>query len=162
MASWADDVNPDYVPHEKPLSSLSLLLRTVELVENNVNWTDGLTTRRLMLEYFVGRFVDDTLCPAKSFCKRMKKGPEEQRKLEDELIFQYLLPIRAMCAFLEEQIDASLTLRERQTRIKDKLRQLTMMIVLLLFLQKQSLAFAVYLFGIGTLHLLLHVCVCRC
>jgi hypothetical protein len=27
-----------------------------------------------------------------------------------------------------------------------------MMIVLLLFLQKQSLAFAVYLFGIGTLH----------
>jgi hypothetical protein len=26
------------------------------------------------------------------------------------------------------------------------------MIVLLLFLQKQSLAFAVYLFGIGTLH----------
>jgi hypothetical protein len=28
----------------------------------------------------------------------------------------------------------------------------SMMIVLLLFLQKQSLAFAVYLFGIGTLH----------
>jgi hypothetical protein len=27
-----------------------------------------------------------------------------------------------------------------------------MMILLLLFLQKQSLAFAVYLFGIGTLH----------
>jgi hypothetical protein len=27
-----------------------------------------------------------------------------------------------------------------------------LMIVLLLFLQKQSLAFAVYLFGIGTLH----------
>ena len=30
--------------------------------------------------------------------------------------------------------------------------QAIMMIVLLLFLQKQSLAFAVYLFGIGTLH----------
>ena len=29
---------------------------------------------------------------------------------------------------------------------------LLMMILLLLFLQKQSLAFAVYLFGIGTLH----------
>jgi hypothetical protein len=28
-----------------------------------------------------------------------------------------------------------------------------MMILLLLFLQKQSLAFAVYLFGIGTLHI---------
>jgi hypothetical protein len=31
-------------------------------------------------------------------------------------------------------------------------RPCTMMILLLLFLQKQSLAFAVYLFGIGTLH----------
>jgi hypothetical protein len=31
-------------------------------------------------------------------------------------------------------------------------KNVMMMIVLLLFLQKQSLAFAVYLFGIGTLH----------
>jgi hypothetical protein len=31
-------------------------------------------------------------------------------------------------------------------------KRTTMMILLLLFLQKQSLAFAVYLFGIGTLH----------
>jgi hypothetical protein len=33
-----------------------------------------------------------------------------------------------------------------------RLNTQVMMIVLLLFLQKQSLAFAVYLFGIGTLH----------
>jgi hypothetical protein len=36
-----------------------------------------------------------------------------------------------------------------------------MMILLLLFLQKQSLAFAVYLFGIGTLLISSQICVSR-
>jgi hypothetical protein len=38
------------------------------------------------------------------------------------------------------------------TRAYDHYAKSRMMILLLLFLQKQSLAFAVYLFGIGTLH----------
>jgi hypothetical protein len=41
---------------------------------------------------------------------------------------------------------------EQQDRLEAMGYRSPMMIVLLLFLQKQSLAFAVYLFGIGTLH----------
>ena len=40
----------------------------------------------------------------------------------------------------------------KDTSVVNKHSTSLMMIVLLLFLQKQSLAFAVYLFGIGTLH----------